>query len=205
MSDWWLPEGHFFDLHIEHRPLEDAGDFTGGGNKWVWHTTESPWDAVDAMYETLKAKRAAPHFVIGLRDGLQHPVVIQMVALNQAGRALGNDSADGHQTNRADCIQTEICGVAANSGDWPTTRYKALANLVRLTNNTVPDSREVPRELARSFSNTTRFSDSGFVTASGHCGHMHVPDNDHVDPGTHFRGNLLMDLLANMPNGGYDL
>src|SRR4051812_23566771 len=99
------------------------------------------------MYNVLKAKRAAPHFVIGGRAGLEHPVVIQMIPLNQAGRALGNDS-DGFDTNRADCWQTEICGTAANSGNWPTTRYKALANLVRLT-NMVSDTRMVPRRLAR--------------------------------------------------------
>src|SRR3954447_13080598 len=36
-SPWWLPVGHHYDLHVEHRSLEHAGPFTGGGNKLVWH------------------------------------------------------------------------------------------------------------------------------------------------------------------------
>lgn len=201
----WLPEGHKWDLHFEQAPLEDAGDFTGGGNKWVWHTTESPWFTVDSMYRTLRDKRAAPHFVIGGRAGLLHPVVIQMVALNQAGRALGNDSGDGFQTNRADCIQVEICWSAALASEFRNWHYKAFANLVRLVNRAADDNREVPRFIARRFSNPERFSDAGFVAAEGHCGHMHVPDNDHTDPGSDFRGGFLMDLLEQMPDGGYAL
>jgi hypothetical protein len=202
---YWLPEGHNWDLHIEHKPLDDAGDFTGGGNKWVWHTTESGWWTVDAMYGVLRDKRAAPHFVIGGRSGLKHPVVIQMVALNQAGRALGNDSGDGFQTNRADCIQTEVCWFAGKSDDLTDWHYKALANLIRLTNIEVPDSRQVVRNAPRSFSNPSRYSDSGFVSAKGHVGHVHVPDNDHWDPGTGFRMNRILDLVGDIPNGGYDL
>jgi hypothetical protein len=101
MDDLWLPEGHHWDLHIEHDPSEDAGSFTGGGWKLCWHTTESPWLAVDAMVATVQAKRACPHFVIGRRSGLMHPVVVQLIPLDQAGRALQNFSADGFQTNRA--------------------------------------------------------------------------------------------------------
>lgn len=201
---FWLPEGHNWNLHIEHAQLEDAGQFTGGGNKWLWHTTESNWDSVDAMFGVLRDKRAAPHFVIGGRPGITHPVVIQMLPLNRAGRALANNP-DGFDTNRADVIQVEICwraGLAADLREW---HYKAFANLVRLTNITVPDDREVPRVLARRFANTTRFTDEAFVRVEGHCGHLHAPDNTHWDPGSDFRGGLLMELLGEVPNGGYDL
>lgn len=200
----WLPEGHHYDLHIEHRPLESSGSFTGGGNKWVWHITVSPWGSVDSMYSVLRDKRAAPHLLIGGRQGTQHPVVIQMIPFDQAGRALAHPS--GPETNRADCIQVEIC---ANVADVPffdeLERYKAFANLVKLTNITAFDSREVPRELARKFVDTRRFGGQSFVDAKGHCGHMHVPGNDHTDPTTAFQGSRLMGLLADMPSGGYQL
>lgn len=204
VGGFWLPKGHHFDLHIEHRPLENSGSMTGGGHKWVWHTTESDWDQVDLMYQVLKAKRAAPHFVIGKRKGLKHPVVIQMVALNRAGRSLQH--VFGPETNRANAVQAEICGRAAESGEWHEWRYKALANLVRLTTNTMPRSHNIPWHEARKFYHTNKFTPEGFVHASGHCGHIHVPGNDHVDPGVHFRGDLLvLKLLHHMPKHGYDL
>jgi hypothetical protein len=40
MDKNWLPEGHHWGLRIEHRRLPDAGPFTGGGHKLIWHTTE---------------------------------------------------------------------------------------------------------------------------------------------------------------------
>lgn len=169
----------------------------------MWHTTESPWVSVDSMFNVLRDKNAAAHFVIGGRAGTRHPVAIQMLPLNEAARTLRHPS--GPETNRANCVQVEICGRAAESGDWPRDRYKALANLVRLVNRVQPNSLEVPRTLARRFSNMNRFTGEQFVNARGHCGHQHAPGNDHVDPGSEFRGQLLMRLLKDMPNGGYDL
>lgn len=199
----WLPEGFFYGLHIEHRPLESAGPFTGGGNKWVWHITVSDWFTVDAMYTVLRDKRAAPHLLIGGRPGTKHPVVIQMLPFTVAGRALAHPS--GPETNRADCIQTEVCATPASVPSFSNTQYKAFANLVRLTNIVALQNREVPHELARSFKSTTRFDGAGFVATKGHCGHMHVPGNDHIDPTTAFRGQHLMTLLKKMPAGGYKL
>lgn len=201
---WWLPAGHHYDLHIEHAPLETAGEFAGGGNKLVWHITISDWNTVDAMWRVLRDKRAAPHLVIGGRDGLEHPVVIQCIPFNRAGRALAHPS--GPETNRADCIQVEIC---ADVNDVPQFdehgRYRIFANLTRLFNITAPDVREVDRVLARSFQNTDRFGGQGFVDARGHLGHMHVPGNDHTDPTTAFQGWRLMDRLEDMPPGGHQL
>jgi len=196
----WLPRGTKYDLKIEYSAGGDAGDFTGGGEKLVWHTTESEWTSVDAMVSVLKSKGAEPHFVIGKRG--HDIVVVQLVSLDQAGRALAHPS--GPDTNRANCIQVEICGRAAESGDWPVNRYQAFANLVRLINIALPDHREIPRKLARKFSNDRRFGGQEFVDVRGHCGHKHVPGNDHWDPGE-FRGGLLMDLLEDFPSGGYPL
>lgn len=209
MSDLWLPEGHHWDLHIEHDPSEDAGGFTGGGWGLCWHTTESAWLAVDAMVRTVQAKRANPHFVIGRRVGRDHPVVVQLVPLNQAGRALENFSADGFQTNRANKIQVEICGATVPNQNipqadwiknWSDTRYKALANLFGLIQHRVP----IPNRSIQDFSNPTRMTDSEWVKASGHLGHVMCPDNSHVDP-TGLAEGKLMDLVDRLPEAGYDL
>src|SRR4051812_39156353 len=96
----WLPEGHHWDLHIEHAQLPDAGAFTSGAPKLIWHTTESPWESVDAMWGVLRDKDAAPHIVIGARKGLDHPVAIQCIPFNRAGRALAHPGGTP-ETNRA--------------------------------------------------------------------------------------------------------
>lgn len=107
----WLPDGHVWDLHIEHDRAGDAGPFLGGhGNRVVPHITVSPWTSIDSMVSVLKSKRAEPHIVIGGRPGTQHPVVIQLIPFDRAGRSL--EHAPGTpETNRAGehTIQIEIC------------------------------------------------------------------------------------------------
>ena len=198
-----LPEGVHFDLLIEHSIGGDAGPFTGGGDKMVWHTGELDWRQVDVLVRVLHDKGAEPHFAIGRREGEPRIVVVQMVPLDQAGRTLRHTFTP--ETNRANAIQVEIAGRAAESGEWPVNRYQAFANLTRLVNIALPDEHEIPRRLARRFANMDRFGPGEFVGVEGHCGHQHVPGNDHVDPGENFRGQLLMDLLETMPDGGYPL
>lgn len=200
MDKLWLPEGHHWDLHIEHDRHEDAGTFTGGGAKILLHTTESSWESVDAMCDVLKAKRAAPHFVIGGRAGRKHPVVVQCVPLNRAGRALANDPADGHATNRANVIQIEICGRAAESHLWSVNRYESIANLIELIRHRV----DVPLKAPPFSKPAPRMGDAAFVKYAGILGHCHAPDNNHWDPGR-LRQELLLRLLRDMPSGGYDL
>jgi hypothetical protein len=203
-SSWWLPRGHHYDLHVEHRSLEHAGPFTGGGNKLVWHITASGWMTADAVWRVVRDNRSAPHLIIGGRAGRRHPVVIQCIPFNRAARALRHPS--GPDTNRADCLQVEVCADVDDVPAFPRfRRYQALANLVRLTNLTVPDDREVSRRLARAFTDRRRFGGQEFVRAAGHCGHMHVPGNDHTDPTTAFDGPVLLRRLEAMPAGGYDL
>ena len=184
MNGSWLPVGAHWDLNIEHAQLTDAGAFTGGGWKVVWHTTESDRESVDAMWRVLRDKRAAPHVVIGWREGFRFPVAIQMIPFHRAGRALAHPS--GPETNRANAIQIEVCGRAAESNDWDENWYKALANLALLIEHRV----DVPRKRPRRFPGD-RYTGAGFVRAKGHVGHCHVPGNDHWDPGR-FDGRKLL-------------
>jgi hypothetical protein len=280
VNDLLLPKGHHWDLHIEHQLAPDnAGAFTGGGWKFLIHITVSPWGAIDSMVNVLNAKRAQPHLVLGGRKGVQHPVLVQMLPFDVAGRALQNNMSDGYQTNRANVIQIEICAspgrtyrnldalgttpeglgawpygtdlftldgyylhhraeslvaglheqgvpgarvppvelcmreledddpnaesmraVAASfqSGvaSWGADTYKALGNVFELVRHRVP----VPNREARSFQNTRRFTDAEFVKAAGLCGHMHGPDDDHIDPTTDFRGDKMVKYTKTAPN-----
>ena len=44
----------------------------------------------------------------------------------------------GPETNRANKIQMEICAEVADIPRWAEVRYKAVANVIRLYNETVP-------------------------------------------------------------------
>ena len=185
MNKNWLPEGHrpAHDLHIEHdRRLPAAGPHERGRPKIVWHTTEGL--DLRVMQRVLYDKNAGPHFLVGREGtGRKHFTVIQFFPLDQGARALRNDANDLQPTNRANVIQVEICGYAKDAPD----DYKqpgiitALAQLTRLIENRV----NVPRKAPRPFGpgRATRYTDRGFVEATGHLGHSHVPDNDHWDPG----------------------
>lgn len=177
MDNLWLPTGKHWGLVIERRPLENAGDFsTGTGNRHVLHTTEG--FGIDLMWEVLKNKRASPHFLIDPSAGDTR--VIQMIPLNQAGRALQNDQGDFHQTNRAGkhTIQTEIVDKAINAPLWTDWWYRDLAALCVLIEHRVPIKRH-----AAAFQKPVKMSDDAFDDFEGYCGHVHVPDNTHIDPG----------------------
>lgn len=204
MDERWLPEGHHYDLHIEHMPASlGAGPFTGGGWKLAWHITVSPWDAVDAMVQTLVVKKAEPHFVIGGKPGREHPTVVQLLPLTIAGRSLQHTFPP--ETNRANVIQVEICawdtdGPGRKPEDviahWPDVRYKALGNLAALIQHRV----DIPTRCARAFQNTKRFTANGYPRVKGHHGHMHVPGNTHGDPTTAFKGTQLCKYIESAPN-----
>lgn len=108
-TDLWLPKGFHHDLHIEFdRTARGAGPFVlGAGWKVIWHITVSPWLTVDSMVNVLHLKSAEPHLVIGGRRGVKHPVVVQTLPFNVAGKAMQHTLPQ--ETNRARCIQVEIC------------------------------------------------------------------------------------------------
>jgi hypothetical protein len=150
------------------------------------------------MWQVLRDKHAAPHFIIGGRAGLDHPVVIQTVPLNRAARALAHPS--GPETNRACAVQVEICGFAAEAHNWTEARYKAFANLFVLITHRFKIDNAAPQD----FSQTRRMGGQEWVDAKGHVDHAMCPVNDHTDVGR-FREGLLMKLIKNCPEGGYEL
>jgi hypothetical protein len=197
-DELWLPVGHLssWDLHVEHdtQAGDGAGPFTGGGWKLCWHVTVSPWETVDSMVSVLHEKGAEPHFCIGGRKGREHPTVIQLLPLNRAGRALQHTLPP--ETNRANTIQIEVCATPDGIKDWSDWYYKALGNLAELIRHRVA----IPTVNRRRFTDTRRYTGPGFVKTSGHLGHMHVPGNDHTDPGPFFSGSKLIKYIESAPN-----
>jgi len=189
VSDKWLPVGYLasWELHVEKRELPNAGDFTAGGWKLCWHTTEGT--NVDAMWNVLRAKDAAPHFIIGFEDGREKPSVIQCIPLDQAARALQHP-AGTLETNRANVIQVEICEFAENADNWSDKWYRALASLACLIEHRVG----IARVSNHSFITPNRLTPSGWIRARGHVGHVHCPNNDHWDPGK-LRATHLLNLM----------
>lgn len=200
MDQLWLPEGHHYCLHIEHHLLTGAGAFNGGGWKITWHTTESKWDSFETIKQLFidrdaNGQGSEPHYLIGSEEGRRHPNVVQFLPLNRAARTLQHP-AGAPETNRCNNIQIEVCGYAAESGDWPESRYKALANLVSL----IEHRKHVPRHIPRAFSSDKRFSGGQFVVARGHTGHRFAPGNFHTDPGEKFQGAKLIGLVEDAPH-----
>jgi len=171
--------------------LEDAGSFTGGGHKFVVHTTEG--STLESAFDTLKAERSAPHFILEVKNGRRR--LVQCIPINRAARALKHDS--GPETNKANCIQVEVVGFtdgdkAAKLGhpelwvpNWSPAIYKQLHLLMLWTHNHFA----VPMRADHPFAGQpgyARLSGQAFVNAVGLVGHCHAPlaaGNDHTDPG----------------------
>lgn len=141
--------------------------------KIVWHTTEGDSDATP----TLDANGDWPHFEIQ-RDGS----IIQYLPLDHMAAALRH--LEPTPTNAAHAIQIEVVGHASRPR-WPQSQKLAARRLARW----IETNSGVTRRAGVMFRSPTqatagwRLTNEQWLRYSGHCGHQHVPQNDHVDPG----------------------
>jgi hypothetical protein len=187
----WLPEGPHWDLNIEHHPSGDAGPFTPGHPKIVLHTTESPQQWIDGAIRQFATQGVGtPHLSIGYREGFRFPVVAQFIPFHRTAKTLEHPNGTP-ETNRARAVQIEICGRAAESNGWDLNWYRALANMLLLTQHRF----EFPTKRPRSFPGI-RYTGKGWIGASGIVGHCHAPNQTqgHTDPGR-FDGRKLIRLM----------
>ena len=185
----WLPEGNHYGLNIRHQPRPDAGPFVPSTPKLCWHTTEGT--SLSGALSTLIGNHDEPHFVVSV-DALQ---VVQLIALDRASKSLMHPP-NTPETNRAHCVQVEICGRAADSQNWQRAKYHHLAALALMIEHRV----KIERRTHVSWENPSRIPANQFAGWRGHIGHMHVPNNDHVDPG-HFRIAMLFDEMHKIETG----
>jgi hypothetical protein len=174
----------------------------------VWHSTETngwPGYGGGASAPTLTV---FPHKALKTLEWRQH------FPADMSARALRNLSG-GVETNRDECVQVEIIGTCdpdrheespswfyiPDAGDW---FYEGLAHFaawcytewgIRL------DAMSLWQSYPASYGlkNTNRMTNSEWNAFRGHCGHAHVPENTHGDPGR-FQARTLMVLAEEIVN-----
>jgi N-acetylmuramoyl-L-alanine amidase len=162
-----------------------AGSYTGGPFKGVLHTTEG--SSGSGAIGAYKANNSWPHFQVD-----PNGKVWQFVDTNVSARALKNLSG-GVQTNTDSVIQIEIVGFAGKPNEHSPAQIDALKALMRwIEANTGVKPKGPGKPFATAYGqNNLRFSNSEWDAFDGWCGHCHVPENDHWDPGAINLGSLL--------------
>lgn len=158
------------------------------------HTTEGP--SIAAARAALDARGYWSHLAFDPRTGECE----QYIPLTRAARSSSN-LAGGVETNRCRCIQVELIGYAAEARHWPAEDLERIAGLVA----TLVRECGVPINVARwlptydeanygdlhpasgeylaSTRGKQRLSFDAWVLFDGICGHQHLPENGHWDPG----------------------
>lgn len=169
--------------------------------KIVWHTTEG------GSWPDYRGGAIAPHYTCRpdfagkrLEWRAHFPDLVN-------SRALVNLTG-GVQTNLDGALQVEVVGTCDPSASWAgvaTLRSWALPDWVidglarfaawAYTEHGVPLVGDVPawRAYPASYGRTAsqRFSAPRWDAFRGHCGHQHVPENEHGDPGAFMIGPIL--------------
>lgn len=165
--------------------------YRGGPNKGVLHTTET------TTLPGYQNGAQAPHLTIVPDLKAQKLVPYQHYDSARPSRALV-DQAGGVQTNNDGAFQIELVGscsksyVAKYGGIfWPDPPQWAKDQLLEILAK-VNSDRGIPmRGPARGWlpypasygSTRARMSPTEWDNFAGWCGHQHVPENDHGDPG----------------------
>lgn len=158
----------------------------------VLHTTEGK--TAEGSFSVYKAKGYWPHFTASFETGDFQ--IWQHLPLDVGGYALANIGG-GVETNRQRAIQIELVGSAdINNKSWgdayvenfPDAYLSGIAKWMRwLEVQTGVKRIAVPRWLPypKSYGadNGIRMTPAAWTFFNGWCGHQHVPENLHGDPG----------------------
>lgn len=189
-----------------------AGKFPGASmtpNVIVLHTTEgSGWPGYEGG-------GTAPHLTIRPDTRRKRLDVRQHLPLDRSARALRN-KAGGVETNTLNCVQLELVGTCdprqrgRGMMFWPEAPAWALEQLgdvlaeLHELHPAIPLHSSVPfRPYPSSYGEgaSQRLSAAGWRRFRGVCGHQHVPENDHGDPGALPIGKIIMHAHARGPSG----
>jgi hypothetical protein len=162
----WLPD-------IEKINGMNGPKFVSFPWRGLLHTTEG--NTADDAISSYRNTNFWPHFTIEPNTSR----IIQHLPLNIGARAL-NHNAGEIETNAAHCIQIEIVGRAKESPSWSPEILAFIRDLMRQIESLVP----IPRQSGLLFlDHNHKMSNDEWRAFSGWCGHQHVPQNDHWDPG----------------------
>ena len=165
--------GALFLPGVERIAGNHAGIFLPSPPKLVWHSTEG--SSIAGAVGAYRQHNSWPHFTLDPESGR----LVQHLPMNRAGRALEH-RANTVDTNRLRVIQVELVGFAKDSAGWSAARYERIAQLARK----IEAANGVPRKAFAKFTlQGERLSESAWLHGTGHCGHQHVPGNNHTDPG----------------------
>jgi hypothetical protein len=164
-------------------------------NVVVWHTTEG------TSVPSYDGGSSAPNFTAMPDFTAKRLVWYQHFDFDVSSRALVN-KAGGVQTNTLNVVQVEIVGTCdpathtkwQKAGrahlytpelpDWAIRDLAAFAKWAHENHNVPLTSGVTFKAYPSSYGNSSvRMSYSQWNNYRGHCGHQHVPENDHGDPG----------------------
>lgn len=162
--------------------LVSAGPYVAGPWRGVLHSTEGTTAA--GAVASYRKTGDCPHFTVAWEAGAL--VVLQHIAIDRAVSAMRNLTG-GVETNRLHCIQIEVVGFAAHAATWPTPLLDGLRTLmewVEAQTGIKPHSPVFkPYPASYGANNGVRMTADQWREFDGWCGHMHVPENLHGDPG----------------------
>lgn len=175
----------------ESFPGNSAGPMNGDGSrKLTIHSTEG--NSIEGAVAAYRARNSWSTLTVDCRRRR----VARHLSDTVAARSLQNDPGGADQTNKdGDVhIQIEVVGRAADPSSFGSPEDMAwfgrevIGPLCR--RNSIPIATSVRFIAYRSHppssygeSNGVRLSPAAWDSYSGVLGHMHVPDNDHGDPG----------------------
>lgn len=162
-------------------------------NVVVWHTTEG------TSVPTYSGGSEAPNFTAKPDFANEQLIWYQHFDFDTSSRALVN-KAGGVETNTLNVCQVEIVGTCdptthkkwgstphlytPDLPDWVVRDLAAFARWAHEEHGVPLTSGVTFKAYPGSYgSNGVRMSNSKWLGYRGHCGHQHVPENDHGDPG----------------------
>jgi hypothetical protein len=164
-------------------------------NVLCWHSTEG------ASLPSYDGGSMAPNFTARPDFAVKRLVWYQHFDFDVSSRALRNLSG-GVETNTLNVCQVEIVGTCdpathtkwTNAGiqhlytpelpDWAIRDLAAFARWANANHGVPLSSGLTFKAYPSSYgSNGVRMTGSQWNNFTGHCGHQHVPENDHGDPG----------------------
>lgn len=172
-----------FPRAITSIPGKDCGFHVAGPYRFVLHSTEgaTAYGAIAAFQDN----DSWPHFLISDETGTVQ--VWQFMDLDVGARSLEHRPGT-IETNLHSAVQIEIVGHAVSE---PVASPVLLAGLRRLlewcsfrTNAKLTSNVQwKPYPASGGDQNGIRLTDQQWAAYNGVCGHMHVPNQEHGDPG----------------------
>ena len=164
-------------------PFEGAPSGTyveGGPFRGVLHTTQSK--SYSPSKTSYYGKTFAPHFTLATVDGVL--TMYQHYPIDRSARALEHKGSI--QTNRRSAIQIEIAWRAEEIAALPNDYVAKLRDWMRWVEAQTGVKRTAPVFLGEEASgehSPSRMTGDQWHDFNGWCGHQHVPENEHWDPG----------------------